>query len=87
MGKMPIPPNFYFAKIRLISDKAFIKSEPLFVKSKTLANYNTFSLYIMPSPIPPTRAPLKMSAKTMANCTKIIAVAIIICLRLKYDCF
>ena len=49
MGKMPIPPNFYFAKLRLISDKAFIKSEPLFVKSEPLANYNTFSLYIMPS--------------------------------------
>ncbi len=38
MGKMPIPPNFYFAKLRLISDKAFIKSEPLFVKSEPLAN-------------------------------------------------
>ena len=45
MGKMPIPPNFYFAKLRLISDKAFIKSEPLFVKSEPLS---VFSFAVCP---------------------------------------
>lgn len=45
MGKIPIPPNFYFAKLRLISDKAFIKSEPLFVKSEPLS---VFSFAVCP---------------------------------------
>ena len=42
---MPTPPNFYFAKLRLISDKAFIKSEPLFVKSEPLS---VFSFAVCP---------------------------------------
>lgn len=42
-----------------------------------LLNYTNW-IITYPTPMPPTRAPLKMSAKTMANCTSMIAVAIML---------